>query len=84
MIMTIRYLCVTKLYNTVPVCDKTIHSLNNKLTEVSSPLSRWFTKNYMQANASKFQYVLFGPTDNWLMTSYCMCTREWICNHHTV
>ena len=49
--------------NTVSACDKTIDDLHNKLTKVSGLLLQWFTENYMQANASKFHYIMFGSAD---------------------
>ncbi len=46
----------------VSAWDKTVDGLNNKLTAVSCHL-QWFTENYMQANASKFEYNLFRSDD---------------------
>ncbi len=46
--------------NTVSACDKTLGGLQTKLSELSGILVQWFSDNYMQANPSKFQYVLFA------------------------
>ncbi len=54
--------------NTVSSCDKTIDGLHNKLT-VSGLLLQWFTENYMQANASKLQYIMFRSADKVLDNS---------------
>ncbi len=50
--------------NTVSAWDITVDCLNNKLKAVSCLLLRWFTENYMQANASKFRYILFRSDDS--------------------
>ncbi len=49
-------------------CDDTITGVNSKLEDLSRVLIEWFTQNFMQANASKFHYIMFGST------------REFICN----
>ncbi len=43
--------------------DKTIDGLNNKLEAVPCLLLQWFAENNMQANASKFQYIVFKSDD---------------------
>ncbi len=48
--------------NTVLACDDTITGVNSKLEELSRVLIEWFTQNFMQANASKFQYIMFGSS----------------------
>ncbi len=50
--------------NTASAWDKTVDDLNNKLTAVSCLVLQWLTEHYMQANALKFQYILFRSYDN--------------------
>ncbi len=51
--------CVYNYANTVSACDKILGGLQAKLSEVSGIFIQWFSENYMQANPSKFQYILF-------------------------
>ncbi len=46
--------------NAVSACDETLGGLQAKLSELSGILIQWFNDNYMQANPSQFQYILFG------------------------
>ena len=43
-------------------CDETIEGVDSKLEELSRVHIEWFTQKFMQANASKFQYIMFGST----------------------
>ena len=46
--------------NTESARDNTITGVNSKLAELSRVLIQWFTQNFMQANAAKFQYIIFS------------------------
>ena len=48
--------------STVSACDDTITGVNSKLAELSRVLIEWFTQNFMQANAAKFQYIMFSSS----------------------
>ena len=46
--------------NTVGVCDRNYNGLHVKLRQVGNEMLEWFDINFMQANPSKFQYIVFS------------------------
>ena len=49
--------------NAVGVCDCNYNGLQIKLRQVGKDMLQWFDMNVMQANPSKFQYMVFSKSE---------------------
>ena len=50
--------------NTISAFSETIAGVERKLHDCGTEMVNWFKENLMQANPAKFQYILFGTTED--------------------